>query len=137
MKTTLAKQLDLGKTTYRTLDDLGLLHAAQIDPSGFIKQSDGCMVIDEIQRAPSLLTAIKKVVDEDTRPGQFLLTGSADIYALPQTQESLAGRLQKIRLCTLTQSELTISHKPSFLNRAFQQDFRAKNCKEDKETIRG
>ena len=60
-KTTLAKQLDLGKTTYRTLDDLALLHAAQIDPSGFIKQSHGCMIIDEIQRAPSLLTAIKKV----------------------------------------------------------------------------
>ena len=134
-KTTLAKQLNLENVTYRTLDDLALLKAAQIDPSGFIKQSQGCMIIDEIQRAPSLITAIKKAVDEDMRPGQFLLTGSADIYALPQVQESLAGRIQKIRLRTLTQSEMNISHKPSFLDRAFQENFCIQNSQEDKESI--
>jgi len=45
---------------------------------------------------PSLLSAIKKAVDEDTRPGQYLLTGSANIQALPTVRESLSGRIAKI-----------------------------------------
>jgi predicted AAA+ superfamily ATPase len=49
------------------------------------------VVIDEIQRAPELLLAIKRSVDEDRRPGQFLLTGSANLMAMPKVADSLAG----------------------------------------------
>ncbi|MCE3231206.1 MAG: ATPase superfamilylike protein [Alphaproteobacteria bacterium] len=79
-------------------------------------------IIDEIQRVPSLLVAIKKSVDEDKRPGQYLLTESANIQSLPSVQESLAGRITKIRLKTLSQGEIQGS-QPIFLEHAFNQDF--------------
>ncbi len=65
-----------------------------------------CAVIDEIQRAPSLLLAIKKSVDEDRRPGRFLLTGSANLMALPTVADSLAGRMETLLLLPLSQSEI-------------------------------
>jgi predicted AAA+ superfamily ATPase len=63
-------------------------------------------VIDEIQRAPSLLLAIKKSVDEDRRAGRFLLTGSAKLMALPTVADSLAGRMETLLLLPLSQSEI-------------------------------
>lgn len=63
-------------------------------------------VIDEIQRAPQLLLAIKKSVDEDRRPGRFLLTGSANLMALPAAADSLAGRMETLFLLPLSQSEM-------------------------------
>ena len=63
-------------------------------------------VIDEIQRAPALLLAIKKSVDEDRRPGRFLLTGSANLMALPTVADSLAGRMETLLLLPLSQSEI-------------------------------
>ena len=71
----------------------------------------------------ALLPAIKKAVDEDTRPGQFLLTGSANIQSLPNVRESLAGRVANIRLRTLSEGEIQ-GRKPDFLDRAFKQSFR-------------
>lgn len=133
-KTTLARHISVGTLTYRTLDDLTLLKAAEIDPHGFIKNPDGLMIIDEVQRAPFLLQAVKKAVDEDNRNGQYLLTGSANINALPNVQESLAGRVQKIRLRTLTQAELQGS-EPIFLQKAFSQEFRELAAVEDKKQI--
>ena len=64
--------------TYITLDDQTVLNAARSDPTGFIRGLDHA-VVDEIQRAPDMLLAIKKTVDEDYRPGRFLLTGSAEL----------------------------------------------------------
>lgn len=64
----------------------------------------GCY--DEIQRAPQLLLAIKKTVDEDCRLGRFLLTGSANLMALPTVADSLAGRMETLTLLTLSQSEI-------------------------------
>src|SRR3990167_3033891 len=121
-KTTLAKQLAGKDTTYRTLDDIALRMLAESDPLGFIKHSGQLLIIDEIQRAPELLSAIKMTVDEDTRPGQFLLTGSANIQSLPGTQESLAGRIRKIRLRPLCQGEI-LRVAPTFLKNAFHQNF--------------
>lgn len=66
--------------------------------------------------------AIKKNVDEDIRPGQYLLTGSANIQSIPSVQESLAGRITKIRLRTLSQGEM-LKAQPGFLEQAFHQDF--------------
>ena len=133
-KTTLAQHIQRKNITNRTLDDIALLKSANIDPHGFIKISKGMMIIDEIQRAPFLLQAIKKAVDENTRNGQYLLTGSANINALPSVQESLAGRIQKIRLRTLAQAELEGS-PPTFLPRAFSQEFNNNCFGEDKEQI--
>ncbi|MEE8056219.1 MAG: ATP-binding protein [Pseudomonadales bacterium] len=117
-KTTLAKELVDKDTEYRTLDDLTLKQAADDDPHGFVKHSKRTLIIDEVQRVPNLLAAIKKVVDEDTRTGQYLLTGSANIQALPGVQESLAGRITKLRLRPLSQGEQ--QQTPSqFIDRAF------------------
>jgi hypothetical protein len=82
------------------------------------KISKRTLIIDEVQRVPGLLSAIKKVVDEDTSMGQYLLTGSANIQALPGVQESLAGRISKLRLRPLSQGEQQKT-EPRFSNRAF------------------
>lgn len=121
-KTTLAKQLISSSTEYRTLDNLILRELAESDPQGFVKHNKKTLIIDEIQRVPALLTAIKMVVDQDPRPGQYLLTGSANIQSLPNVQESLAGRIRKLRLRPLTQGELLFTN-PTFLDRAFRLDF--------------
>lgn len=122
-KTTLAKQLVASTNAdYRTLDDLALRELAENDPQGFVKHGKGTLIIDEVQRVPALLSAIKMSVDQDTRPGQYLLTGSANIQSLPGVKESLAGRIRKLRLRPLSQGEL-LQTKPTFLERAFRLDF--------------
>lgn len=131
----LEKQSKNGKIIYRTLDDSSLLQAAENDPSGFLKFNKSTMIIDEVQRVPSLILAIKKVVDEDNRPGQFLLTGSTNINALPTVKESLAGRIQYIRLRTLAQTEIAGKIGASFLENAFDQNFSSEHFTEDKAEI--
>ena len=121
-KTTLARELESDQTEYRTLDDSTLREAAENDPQGFIKRSTNTMIIDEVQLTPTLLPAIKKAVDEDTRPGQYLLTGSANIQSLPTVRESLAGRIAKIRLRPLAQGEVK-KIAPRFIESAFKQSF--------------
>ncbi len=117
-KTTLAKEFISDNTLYCTLDDPVMLEAAQSDPGGFLKHTKNLMIIDEIQRAPLLLNRIKKIVDEDTRPGQFLLTGSSNIQSLPGVTESLAGRIKKLRLRPLSEGEIK-GKSPKFLECAF------------------
>ena len=124
-KTTLARELRSEDTEYRSLDDLTLREAAADDPKSFAHHSARTLIIDEVQRVPELLPAIKLVVDEDYRPGQFLLTGSANLSAIPQAQESLAGRVAKIRLRPFTQGELQ-GVKPTFLAHAFRGEFPAR-----------
>lgn len=80
---------------YLTLDDDLTLLAAREDPVGLTPNLDRA-VIDEIQRAPELLPAIKKSVEKERRPGRFLLTGSANLMVLPTVTESLAGRKDTI-----------------------------------------
>lgn len=121
-KTTLARTLRSDETEYRTLDDLTLRESAADDPNNFVRHDAKTLIIDEIQRAPELLPAIKLVVDQNRQPGQFLLTGSANLSAIPQAKESLAGRVAKIRLRPFTQGELQ-GVQPSFLQRAFDGRF--------------
>jgi uncharacterized protein len=113
-KTTLVR----GFTSHRyfTLDDDTVLAAAQGDPNGFVRGLDR-VVVDEVQRAPNLLRAIKKTIDADRRPGRFLLTGSANLLTLPQFSESLAGRMQVVNLFPLSRAEI-IEKKPTFLQKA-------------------
>lgn len=104
-KTTLATHMDREKTTYINLDNELTLLAAREDPVGFIRTIN-CAIIDEIQRAPQLLLAIKMAVDQDRQPGRFLLTGSANLMTLPTVADSLAGRMETLTLLPLSQSEI-------------------------------
>lgn len=103
-KSALARHLDRTRP-YVTLDDPALLDAARLDPGGVVAGLPRVVTIDEIQRAPALLGAIKMSVDRDRRPGRFLLTGSADLLLLPALSESLAGRMEVVRLHPLTEAE--------------------------------
>lgn len=116
-KTTLVRKMGAAGRTYITLDDQTVLEAAQSDPAGFVRGLDRA-IIDEIQRAPDLLLAIKKTVDEDDRPGRFLLTGSANVLTLPRVADSLAGRMETIRLLPLARAEIG-GRTPTFLRRLF------------------
>lgn len=124
-KTTLVRQMGEAGRTYVTLDDQTALAAARADPAGFIRGLDQ-VIIDEIQRVPDLLLAIKKTVDEDYRPGRFLLTGSANVLTLPRIADSLAGRTETIRLLPLAQAEMA-ARPPAFLERLFDGQPRAGN----------
>lgn len=119
-KTTLVRQFAERGLHYLTLDDELTLLSAREDPVGMIRNLDRT-VIDEIQRAPQLLLAIKKSVDEDRRPGRFLLTGSANLMALPTVADSLAGRMETLMLLPLSQSE--IENRPeNWIDRIFSSD---------------
>lgn len=119
-KTTLVKQFTEGMT-YLTLDDPLILNAARQDPVGLVRQLDRA-IIDEVQRAPQLLLALKLSIDQDRRPGRFLLTGSANLLALPQIADSLAGRMEVHTLLPLSQAELQ-GRASDFLQRAQAQDW--------------
>jgi hypothetical protein len=103
-KSTLARRAFPGRPYY-TFDDTTLRERAAADPAGFVAGLPDTVTLDEIQRVPTLLPAIKMAVDEDRRPGRFLLTGSANLLLLPSVSESLAGRVELVRLYPLTEAE--------------------------------
>jgi len=76
------------------LDDEATAETARADPTGFVADITGPCVIDEIQRAPRLLLAIKQRLDQDGSRGQFLLTGSANLLTLPTVADALPGRIE-------------------------------------------
>ena len=115
-KTTLVQEFT-DTHQYVTLDDGTMFTAARKDPGGFVRGLDFA-IVDEVQRVPALLRAIKKSVDMDRRPGRFLLTGSANVLTLPRISESLAGRMQVVDLLPLAQAEIR-GVRPSFLEKAF------------------
>lgn len=117
-KTTLVRQYS-SSLPYFTLDDDNIFSAAKYDPTGFINSID-CGIIDESQRAPELFRAIKLSVDQNRKPGRFLLTGSANLLALPQMGDSLAGRMEVLTLLPLSFAEIERS-KNSFLHLAQTQ----------------
>src|SRR3989344_6636247 len=118
-KTTLVKAI-LAKDKnwkYLNLDDQAQLAIAKQDPIGFIRNlSSNHIAIDEIQRLPELLLAIKQAVDENRAPGRFLLTGSSNALLLPQVLDSLAGRIESIALNPLSECEIN-NIQPSFLTK--------------------
>ena len=116
-KTTLARKLEKAHRTYVTMDDQTTLDVARADPVGFIRGLD-LAIIDEVQRAPELLLAIKRSVDEDYRPGRFLLTGSANVMTLPKVEDSLAGRIETIQMLPLARAEIE-GNSPKFLECLF------------------
>lgn len=119
-KTTLVRHIARHQRPYFTLDDKAVLDFARNDPEGFVREIN-IAVIDEVQRAPDLMLAIKRSVDEDGRYGRFLLTGSANILTLPRLADSLAGRMRVISLYPLARCEI-IGTASTFLQRLFHQD---------------
>jgi predicted AAA+ superfamily ATPase len=103
-KSTLAEQLVPGARRYATLDDLDVLDAAQRDPEVLVG-GHGPVTLDEVQRAPELLRAVKRAIDRDRTPGRFLLTGSANLLLMKQVSESLAGRASYLTLWPMTRRE--------------------------------
>ena len=102
---------------YVSLDEPAALEAARTDPASFVAGGDR-LVIDEVQRAPDLLLAIKRVVDADPARGRFLMTGSADILTLPQIADALPGRVDYLTLWPFSQAELA-GVRSGFLEDAF------------------
>jgi uncharacterized protein len=119
-KSTLARQIaESGRrASYLTLDDEATRRAALEDPAGFVALLSGPAVIDEIQRAPDLMLAIKVRLDTNDARGQFLLTGSADVLALPSIADALPGRVDYMRLWPFSQGELT-GVREGFIDRLF------------------
>ncbi|WP_311589916.1 ATP-binding protein [Varibaculum massiliense] len=106
-KSTLVTQL-LQNRGHRllNLDNAATLQAAQADPDGFVRQfPEGIVAIDEIQRVPALFRAIKAAVDENRRPGRFIITGSSNLMNLKGAEESLAGRAETLRLRGFSRGE--------------------------------
>ena len=103
-KSTLAAELVPGKRRYVSLDDLDVLDLAQREPDALVGGSTP-ITIDEVQRQPALLRAVKRAIDRDRKPGRFLLTGSANLLLMRQVSESLAGRASYLTLWPMTRRE--------------------------------
>ena len=103
-KSTLVQQLAPGKRRYRTLDDLDVLDAAHRDPEALLGGTEP-LTLDEVQRAPDLLHAVKRAIDQRRLNGRFLLTGSANLLMMRQVSESLAGRASYLTLWPMTRRE--------------------------------
>ena len=106
---------------YLTLDNATVLAAASSDAEGFIAGLERPAVLDEAQRVPALALAVKAAVDANRRPGQFLLTGSASVLALPKLAESLAGRMELHSLWPFSQGEI-VGVRETFIDRMFAAD---------------
>lgn len=119
-KSTLARELIRTgyDAQYVSLDDPQQLAAAERDPPGFVEQLSERAVIDEVQRVPELILAIKSSVDRDRRAGRFVITGSANVFTLPKVADSLVGRTSLRTLWPLSQGEIA-GHRERFLNAVF------------------
>lgn len=111
-KTTLVKDL-IATARYITLDDDAMRAALEVDPYGQLQllsedaRNTGLpIVIDEVQRLPEITFALKRIVDADHRPGQFVLTGSSDIFTTGKAYDSLAGRVMTLTLRPLSVAEI-------------------------------
>ena len=115
-KTTLAQLIgeELGYR-YFTFDDAAVLAAAREDPVGFVARLPERSVLDEVQRAPALFASLKRAIDQERKAGRFILTGSANVLLVPQLSDSLAGRMEIVRLYPLAQCELA-GKEPTFLD---------------------
>lgn len=87
---------------YRTLDDFATLAAARANPEALLAEA---VILDEVQRCPELLLALKGCVDQDRRPGRFILSGSANLALLGHVAETLAGRATYFTLHPMTRRE--------------------------------
>jgi len=122
-KTTLAQTLR--GYAYITFDDAVQLAAAKADPVGFVADLPERVILDEVQRVPELFASLKAAVDRDRRPGRYVLTGSANVLLAPKLSDSLAGRMELLRLHPLAQCELA-GIKSGFIEALFSGGFKAR-----------
>ena len=125
-KTTLARVVGerIGYA-YISFDDDVARSAAEADPTGFVAELPERVILDEVQRVPALFAALKSIVDRKRVTGRFILTGSANVLLVPKLADSLAGRMQILRLHPLAQCELT-RRVPGFLNALFESGFKTR-----------
>jgi len=125
-KTTLARMVGepMGYA-YVTFDDDVARGAAEADPAGFVADLPARAILDEVQRVPALFAALKTTVDRKRVPGRFMLTGSANVLLVPKLADSLAGRMQILRLHPLAQCELA-RRAPRFLDTLFEGGFKTR-----------
>ena len=122
-KTTLAQTFGKARGyAYFSFDDDVVADAARSDPAGFVADVPAKTVLDEVQRVPELFSALKIAVDRDRVPGRFILTGSANALLVPRLADSLAGRMEILRLHPLAQCELA-ARQPGFLGKIFDSGF--------------
>lgn len=101
--TLLQKEAALAQNhVYRTLDDFATLAAARSDPDALLEQA---VILDEVQRCPELLVALKQKVDEHRQAGKYILSGSANLALLEKVSETLAGRAIYFTLHPMTRRE--------------------------------
>jgi predicted AAA+ superfamily ATPase len=125
-KTTLAQVVGarLGYA-YLSFDDDVARDAAAADPAGFVDDLPPRAILDEVQRVPTLFAALKSAVDRRRTPGRFILTGSANVLLVPKLADSLAGRMEILRLHPLAQCELA-RQEPGFLDVLFSSGFKTR-----------
>jgi hypothetical protein len=122
-KTTLARAAAEGPDCpYLTFDDDVARAAATADPAGFVADLPQRVILDEVQRVPTLFAALKSAVDRNRAPARFLLTGSSNVLLQPRLSDSLAGRMQTLRLHPLAQCELA-RQASDFLGSLFDGKF--------------
>ncbi len=126
-KTTLVRDLLQEKRKFFTLDDPSVILLIEHNPLSFLEQA-GRLTIDEVQKSPNLFPAIKRIVDLKRVPGQFIITGSANITMLPKISETLAGRVAFIEMTpfTMLESSDLIVDMPNMIKIILSQS--AKEC---------
>ena len=124
-KSTLVQSFINDDVQYLNLDDEDVLEQVKFDLKAYVEHDKELLIIDEIQRVPELILAIKGAVDRDKRYGRFLVTGSANIHQIPTVRESLAGRITTVRMRPLSQGEI-VGSEPKFLFDVLEQKFSKK-----------
>ncbi len=128
-KTTLAQMVGNREGyAYKSFDDEDIRRFAETDPIGFVNDLPERAILDEVQKVPRLFSSIKSSVDRNRTPGRFLLTGSVNVLQVRQITDSLAGRMQIIRLHPLSQSEISQT-PPRFLDSLFSSGFKHRHNK--------
>lgn len=114
-KTTLARS-HFPDHPYVSLENLDTALRAMEDPRGFLASLSPRAVIDEIQRVPSLLSYLQQIVDEDPRPGTYIVTGSQQFGLMGAIAQSLAGRAGLLELLPFSVSEIRSGWPDSLRN---------------------
>ena len=124
-KTTLAQHTFPSKR-YLTLEDPDIRTSAQSDPREFLSNLKEGAILDEVQRAPELFSYLQGVVDEDRRPGKFVLTGAHQFLLDERISQTLAGRAGYLKLLPFNLRNkplLDLNERPTFIFRVVDRDF--------------
>jgi predicted AAA+ superfamily ATPase len=122
-KTTLARTVGEPRGYhYVSFDNDAILTAAKADPVGFVARLPARSILDEVQRIPEIFSSLKAEIDRRRTAGRFILTGSANVLLVPQLSDSLAGRMEILRLHPLAQSEIA-GTRPKFIDHLFRGQF--------------